>query len=85
MQGKRIYPPSYEDLKPSEINPGEYWLDEKMGWLCCTPNGQLGTLIKHLVTEHDDGTITVAPSILVSGGDTETYHGFLEHGVWREV
>jgi hypothetical protein len=39
------------------------------------------------VVEHEDGTITVSPSILVStsrdGKPLEVWHGFLERGVWR--
>jgi hypothetical protein len=41
---------------------------------------------------HDDGTITVAPSILANPqpddpepGSGESWHGFLEAGIWREV
>lgn len=36
----------------------------------------------HVVTEHEDGTITVEPSILCR---TCGWHGYLERGVWREV
>lgn len=37
-------------------------------------------------TEHDDGTITVAPSInLHASENVQGWHGFLEHGVWRTV
>lgn len=46
------------------------------------------SLANHTVTEHDDGTITVSPSILYEvPGYTPSYHyhGFLEHGVWRSV
>lgn len=48
----------------------------------------IGTLTKHTVREHDDGTISVRPgdgssnSILITGHDGEQYHGFIEHGVW---
>lgn len=52
-------------------------------WSVCTPNGLFGNLGKHEVIEHDDGTITVSPSILVRGD--EEWHGFLENGVWREA
>lgn len=31
------------------------------------------------IVEHEDGTITVTPSIMDPGG----WHGFLERGVWR--
>lgn len=35
----------------------------------------------HVFTEEDDGTLTITASILSPGG----WHGFLEHGVWREA
>jgi hypothetical protein len=81
MQGKRIYP----DNVVNSFLPGEYG---KIGdtWFACTPDGRLGDLSNHEVTEHEDGTITVSPSILVSaGGKLGEWHGYLEHGVWREV
>lgn len=34
----------------------------------------------HTVTEHEDGTITLFPSLV-----TPTWHGWLEHGVWYEL
>lgn len=44
-----------------------------------------GSLEKHTIVEHEDGTITVSPSILfVANGQHTGWHGFLEHGVWRE-
>lgn len=52
-------------------------------WWCCTPNGMMGNLERHEVTEHPDGTITVSPSILVAG--ERSWHGYLERGVWREI
>jgi len=47
-----------------------------------------GSIGKHDVTEHEDGTITVTPSILLEttwAGELEAWHGYLERGVWREV
>lgn len=82
MQGKRI-----EDNKHC-ANPGEYskCTDTrpygKVFWNCTTPNGLYGCLANHNVTEHEDGTITVSPSILVGGEGG--WHGYLERGVWRE-
>ncbi|MBE3065619.1 MAG: hypothetical protein IMZ54_02410 [Acidobacteria bacterium] len=67
--------------------PGEYGR-HPLGnvWMACTPNGHLGNLANHTVIEHEDGTITVSPSILVVGTKDEAlWHGFLEHGVWREI
>jgi len=39
-----------------------------------------GTLFgTHKVIEHEDGTISVSPSIVGNG-----IHGYLEHGIWRD-
>lgn len=65
---------------------GSYWKNSKGVWNCVTPNGRMGNLEKHEVTEHEDRTITVSPSILVSEPPHRPqWHGFLERGVWREV
>lgn len=66
------------------LHDGEYGQDSFGQWSARTPNGLTGNLSGHTVTEHGDGTITVSPSILVSGGD-KTWHGFLEQGVWKQV
>lgn len=47
-----------------------------------------GWLGNHQITEHDDGTITVSPSILIQStwaSEPVQWHGWLEHGVWREA
>lgn len=50
------------------------------------PAGHVGRCSKHEVTEHEDGTVTVSPSILSTQADHgHDWHGFLERGVWREV
>jgi hypothetical protein len=75
-------------MEPHELLPGEYgqWLLDDNNWYACTPCGQhVANLSSHKVEEHEDGTITVSPSILVSGGPAPPWHGFLERGVWREV
>jgi hypothetical protein len=55
-------------------------------WYAASPNGLIGNLGGHQVTEHEDGTITVRPSILVSSRGSEArWHGYLERGVWRAV
>lgn len=80
MQGRRVYT---EDL--IEFQPGDYGFVGG-NWFCCVPDGRLGNLSNHQVIEHEDGTITVSPSILVwAGGKDGQWHGYLEHGVWREV
>lgn len=88
MIGKRV------DLIPQEggfqrLRPGEYGRLEDGTWYAETPNGHGANLGRHKVTEHEDGTITVSPSILVStrirGKDIQVYHGWLERGVWRDA
>ena len=72
------------------LKPGEYG---KLGdtWYCHSPNGHHGNLTNHEIIEHEDGTITVKPSILIGTTDATKernrvvlFHGFLERGVWRE-
>jgi hypothetical protein len=42
----------------------------------------------HTKTEHEDGTLTLSPSYLWGAdygmGPKAAWHGYLEHGVWRE-
>ena len=80
MQGERTE-------APQPFQPGAYWKAPDGVWRAVTPSGMYGDLNQHEVTEHDDGTITVSPSILVStpGQSEHNWHGFLERGVWREV
>lgn len=64
-----------------------YWKDEESRqWMICFPDrgaGDLmGNLSNHTVTEHQDGTITVTPSIL-TWNRVERRHGFLTKGVWE--
>jgi hypothetical protein len=80
-------------LKDDPFRPGTYGRIEVGGenlkwiWVCTTPNGHHGSLDGHDVIEHEDGTITVSPSILIKGGPDweELWHGYLEHGDWRKV
>lgn len=69
--------------------PGDFWKNVRGEWEACTPNGAHAGLRLHTVIEHDDGTITVSPSIECNApqhGPTggPYWHGFLEAGVWRE-
>lgn len=79
MNGKRV-------RDTDVFKPGDYGMIGDI-WYACTPNGLLGNLAAHKVTEHEDGTITVSPSILVGFRDQgkPSWHGYLEYGVWREV
>lgn len=95
------YPPKleagdYVRVAPLRAGDGREFTDDEKSkwwnqpyWMCCSPNGHAGTLSAHTVVEHEDGTITVSPSILIrtsqDGGQTmiDLWHGYLEHGVWR--
>jgi hypothetical protein len=80
---------------PGEFKPGDYGRatnaelpDGHKYWTAMCPNGLRCNLARHDVIEHDDGTITVSPSILCTyeGGDgRREYHGYLERGVWRSA
>lgn len=97
MQGTRCA--NFDDAKqqdgegkPDGYIPGTYWpgrvLDDGfVEWWIVDPTGYLGSLGRgHTVTEHDDGTITVSPSILSTVEDHgHDWHGYLERGVWRAV
>ena len=87
MIGKRVV----DGVWPE--NPGEYskhiterqdGTNKKVVWFCIPPKAGVGcgSLENHTITEHADGTITVSPSILITGA--HQWHGFLEKGVWRE-
>jgi hypothetical protein len=68
------------------MESGDYGRPREYGaWFCCTPSGDHGALGAHEIVEHEDGTVTVSPSILVSTGEGPRWHGYLERGVWREV
>lgn len=83
LQGRRI---RIDQLFSPDCQPGDYCgpitiEDESTAWYVCDPTGAVGRLTEHTVTEHEDGTISVTPSILAPGG----WHGYLERGIWREV
>jgi hypothetical protein len=89
MQGKRV------DERPSEegqypfprLQPGEYGKGRDRVWYCVPPdwdNARPGNLGAHSITEHEDGTITASPSILISDGQGYSWHGYLERGVRRQ-
>ncbi len=80
-----------DGTKPWELEAGDYCFrqDESEGrllWVVC-PNGNGPARLEGWdVTEHDDGTVTVAPSILAhKGGVHEEWHGWLRLGVWSEA
>ncbi len=83
MQGRRLQLDAEGDYPYNAIEPGVYFL-WRGKWYGVTPNGLMANLGGHQITEHEDGTITVSPSIFVNQGQEPNWHGFLERGVWRE-
>ena len=61
------------------VKPGETLVIRDRNW---TPN-QVREIQDWMDDEHEDGTITVTPSIVITT-HVGTWHGFLERGVWRE-
>jgi hypothetical protein len=62
---------------------GDYGRDLAGEWWARAPGAKAaGALTDHSVTEHDDGTITVEPSILAHDG---SYHGYLRRGEWTDA
>lgn len=72
---------------PDDSYRGAYWRDSAGVWWCGVPKAGMGigNLQLHTITEHEDGTITAHPSLLVSAGNGRQWHGYLERGVFREV
>ncbi len=100
MQGKRVdaigdqYIPRLDLGGFGKDKDGNWWVrPPKEGCAGSMVTG-LGANADWQVTEYADGTITVSPSIGIpkvkKGKDFDEiisgwqYHGFLEHGVWRE-
>ena len=79
LDGKYPY-----EIEP-ELKPGEYAraLDPSKGlWVVRAPNGDIAALraSAHQIVEHEDGTLTVSPSIQFETG--HRWHGYLKGGVW---
>lgn len=95
MQGRRVpfrpgFPGGFGGVNRGQ--PGDYCkvppgIDPRPGqiWYLIDPTDTCGALTPehHQIVEHEDGTITVSPSIAMQHG--QGWHGFLEHGVWRSV
>ena len=80
--GRRVYADSEGRLRLAE---GDYGQEKDGTWSVRPPGEHAGGIPDHTVTEHDDGTITVEPSIVLERGDRRrsSFHGYLERGVWR--
>ena len=73
----------FEDLDDTKLS---YWKYEGIWWLYL-PSCGVGNLSNHTIVENADGTITVSPSIKVTGHDSGKpmiRHGHLTNGIWTE-
>ena len=94
-QGRRIYPETDGYLDPEKINqPACYGkaTAPKSGsaagwWQVTAPDGSIGSISPkiHTVTEHEDGTITLSPSLDFSQRKPGAWHGWLERGIFRSI
>jgi hypothetical protein len=95
--GRRIQKPEHSF---GNMQPGDYGIGPDGEWWLCSPYGNRGRISDrlHVVTEHEDGTITVSPSLAyveehgpycwhldIEEGYPLTWHGWLERGIWREA
>lgn len=85
-QGRRVA----DETMPWDLEAGDYCLRNGAPWVCL-PNGVGPARLEDWnPVWHEDGTLTLSPSILDSGGDSAKgipagWHGYLERGVWRQV
>ena len=84
LKAKRIK--GFSEIETDKIC---YFKSKETGhWMLYHPDSGLGDLDNHDVTEHEDGTISVKPSILISTknrGENVSVHGYLKSGVWVKV
>ncbi len=65
---------------------GDYGIHPRDGqWYARPPGMHTGSLQNHAVEEHEDGTITVSPSIRIADGRGKSWYGYLRRGVWVAV
>jgi hypothetical protein len=77
------------ESEPHQLHPREYtfWHGDLYARVPYSDHHirMTANLSGHEVTKHDDGTITVSPSILVTDGAAgHSWHGFLERGIWLD-
>ena len=94
IAGKRVWPNANGFLDAKEIDQAASYgratnprvANRPTGWWqVTTPDGLTGSLNPsiHQITEHEDGTITVSPSLDMSDRVPGGWHGWLENGVFR--
>lgn len=96
MQGKRLkdgVPPKnageYSWMAYDNWAYRPEWMFGEGEWHIIAPDGKIGAIGRitkekpaaHSVTIHEDGQITVTPSLVMPSG----WHGWLNHGVFSSV
>lgn len=68
------------------LEPGEVIKHNKI-WYGRLPTEEklFCNLSAHDIVEHNENTITVSPSILVTTWDGKRWHGYLRNGVWERL
>lgn len=72
----RVYP---NDDGSLSLPDDSYGQDGNGEWFTRPPGQHMGNIADHAVEVHEDGTITVSPSI-----QGENWHGYLVRGVFKE-
>jgi hypothetical protein len=83
VTAKRIK--GFEEIEDDQVS---YFKHTDGIWYVYLPGCGVGNIVNHTVEEHEDGTITVSPSILMWGhkdGQRTQFHGFLIKGVWKDA
>jgi|SRR5580765_516602 len=83
----------FGDLQPGQMSPVKDSAKPDLWIICCPQCGSLGELRNHTVTENNDNTITVSPSLVCNGSIYEapktyhrcTAHYFIEHNKIRWI
>jgi len=70
------------------LEEGDYGKGRDGVWYVRPPEAKAGSLAQHTVIEHEDGTISADPSILITfyteGHVKNTWHGYLKCGIWQK-
>jgi hypothetical protein len=82
VKGERASPNEDGQLLLKE---GQYGKGTDGIWYARPPDNHMGSLAGHAVVEHEDGTITASPSILITDWRCGQWHGYLRRGVWTQV
>ena len=87
--GKMIVGVRKDRVDGSIFEPGEYGKVNDDSFHGCAPGdaNMMCNLAGHKIIEHDNGAITVSPSILITThtkGVQAQWHGYLIKGVWEE-